>query len=160
MVDASRTSDPSRGQAGVFRLVLLLHDEYSSSLIRKWKGERLFSSDPVNRGSPARRFLKTHELADLLANVVLLLRRMPDVECSQLVRQIPGDEFFAPMQSPLPPSALTQAELKKKTVAELRELAKDLHLPFQAKSRKDELIAKILTRSADGYSEQRAIRDI
>jgi len=107
--------------------------------------------------------MKTHELADLLANVVLLLRRMPDVECSQLVRQIPGDEFFAPMQfpqQPLPAPTLSQAELKKKTVAELRELAKDLHLPFQAKSRKDDLIAKILTRSADGYSEQRAIRDI
>lgn len=107
--------------------------------------------------------MKTHELADLLANVVFLLRRMPNVECSQLVRQIPGDEFSAPMESPRrlsPAPILTQAELKKKTVAELKELANDLHIPFQAKIKKDELIAKILTRSADGYSEQRAIQDI
>ena len=37
--------------------------------------------------------MKTHELADLLANVVLLLRRMPDVACKQLVQQVPGNEF-------------------------------------------------------------------
>ena len=28
--------------------------------------------------------MKTHELADLLANIVLVLRRMPDVPCTQL----------------------------------------------------------------------------
>ena len=40
--------------------------------------------------------MKTHELADLLANVVLLLRRMPDVACKQLVQQVPGNELLEP----------------------------------------------------------------
>ncbi len=32
--------------------------------------------------------MKTHELADLLSNVVLLLRRMPNVECREFTRDL------------------------------------------------------------------------
>src|SRR5260370_27807318 len=85
--------------------------------------------------------MKTHELADLLANVVLLLRRMPDVACKQLVEQVPGNEFLDPPkveQRAMPAASLTREGLAKRKVAELKTLAK----------------------SADGYSEQRAIRDL
>ena len=30
--------------------------------------------------------MKTHDLAELLANVVLVLRRMPDVQCRELMQ--------------------------------------------------------------------------
>lgn len=105
--------------------------------------------------------MKTHELADLLANVVLLLRRLPDVECKQL-QQLP--EVTSPMdtQQPLRPSLtpLSQEELKKKNVAELKALAKDLHIPFPTKILKDDLVNKILARWATGHSEQYAIQNV
>src|SRR6266568_1771374 len=40
--------------------------------------------------------MKTHELADMLASVVLLLRRLPDVECKQLVRHVPDIQVVEP----------------------------------------------------------------
>lgn len=107
--------------------------------------------------------MKTHELADLLSNVVLLLRRMPDVECKQLVQQIPCEvEVEQPIveQVPMPKLSFTRAELKKKKVEELRALAKELHVFLPSKINKDDLIEKILTRPTDGHSEQRAIQDL
>ena len=107
--------------------------------------------------------MKTHELADLLANVVLLLRRMPDVACKQLVQQVPGNEFLDPPrgeQGAMPAASLTREGLAKRKVAELRTLAKELNVFFSASSKKEELINKILVRSSDGYSEQRAIREM
>ncbi len=108
--------------------------------------------------------MKTHELADLLSNVVLLLRRMPNVECSQLVRQDTDDASLfqaQPQQRPLSDNVtLTQAELKKKKVEDLKKIADDLHLPVTSKIKKDELIAKILSRAANGHSEQFTIQNL
>ena len=107
--------------------------------------------------------MKTHELADLLADVVLLLRRMPDVECKQLVQQIPSRAEVVQPKSELvsmPTSSFTRAELTKKKVDELKKLAKVLNVLLPPGIKKDDLINRILARSADGHSEQRAIRDI
>ena len=107
--------------------------------------------------------MKTHELADLLANVVLLLRRMPDVECKQLVQQVPSNEDIAAPKSghaSISRSSFTREELAKRKVPELKTLAKELNVLFSTSIKKDDLISKILARSADGRSEQWAIQDI
>src|SRR5437868_5855065 len=101
--------------------------------------------------------MKTHELADLLANVVLLLRRMPNVECKQLIEQVPGNGYVeqpVSEQVSRPRSTFTREELSKKHLPELRALAKELNVLFAASIRKDDLIHKILARPADGRSEQ------
>jgi hypothetical protein len=103
--------------------------------------------------------MKTHELADLLANVVLLLRRMPNVECHQLAAQfaesVPSSEAH-----PARPLALTLAELKSYKMDELKKLAHDLDIPFASKIRKDELINKIHSWQSNTHSEQYAIQHI
>ena len=107
--------------------------------------------------------MKTHELADMLANIVLVLRRMPDVECKQLVQQVPnsqGIEPHAAEQDAQSTASLTREELAKKKLADLKTLAKDLRVLFPATIKKDDLISKILARSADGRSEQWAIQDM
>ena len=40
--------------------------------------------------------MKTHELADVLANIVLVLRRMPDVPCTQLQQHLLEPELLQP----------------------------------------------------------------
>jgi hypothetical protein len=107
--------------------------------------------------------MKTHELADMLANIVLVLRRMPDVECKQLVPQVPSDQdtersTSAPTATSL--STFTRGELAKKKLDELKMLAKELNVLCPAKIKKDELIDKILAKPTDGRSEQRAIQDL
>ena len=108
--------------------------------------------------------MKTHELADLLANVVLLLRRMPDVACSQLVQQLPSyDDVQALPPHPqriTPMVIMSKENLQKKTVPELRKLASELSLPLFSKMKKDELVSKILARSTDQHSEQFAIHSV
>ncbi len=107
--------------------------------------------------------MKTHELADMLANVVLLLRRMPDVECKQLLQPVPGNQNGE--QPPLehvsaPASSFTHEELEEKKVTELKTLAKELHVLYSATTKKPELITRILAKSANGRSEQRAMLDM
>lgn len=107
--------------------------------------------------------MKTHELADLLSNVAMLLRRMPDVACGQLTEPIPADSVFMETEIPqkaTPTSIFTEAELKKKKKEELQKIAKDLFILCTSKTLKEELISKILTRAASGHSEQYAIRDV
>jgi hypothetical protein len=107
--------------------------------------------------------MKTHELADMLANVLLLLRRMPDVECKQLVQQVPNKQNIeqpAFEQVSLSESSFTREELSKQTVPELKALAKKLNVLLPSSIKKDSLIDKILTRPVDGRSEQWAIQDI
>jgi hypothetical protein len=133
--------------------------------------------------------MKTHELADMLANVVLLLKRMPDVECKQLVQPIPPDQVVeqptaskpktragkASQQVPgnqgieqptfepvvVTRSPFTREELAKKKLPELKVLAKELKVLVPASvKKKDDLIARILAKPLDGHSEQRAIQDI
>ncbi len=115
--------------------------------------------------------MKTHEIADLLANVVLLLRRLPDVPCAQLSQQAPGDERrdeqvkqTAPVRTSVHATvtlpSLTREELVKKKVAELKVLAKEHNVLFSSTTKKDDLINKILARAANGHSEQRAMLDM
>lgn len=106
--------------------------------------------------------MKTHELADLLASVVLLLRRMPNVACKELFEQVPdhnGLEQPEIVHALLPSPSFTREELGKKKVDELKKLAKELHVRSSS-TRKDDLINKILARRPDGHSEQRAIQDL
>jgi hypothetical protein len=103
--------------------------------------------------------MKTHELADLLANVVLLLRRMPNVECRQLSAQFAENALQSESQ-PARPLALTLAELKSYKLDELKKLAHDLDIPFSSKVRKDELINKIHAWQSNTHSEQYAIQNI
>jgi len=107
--------------------------------------------------------MKTHELADLLGNVALLLRRMPDVECGQLARQNASDEVFIGVESLQQSrftSSFTQVELQKKKLDELKKIADDLFISYPGRIKKDDLISKILARSAHGYSEQFTIQDL
>lgn len=107
--------------------------------------------------------MKTHELADLLASVVLLLRRLPDIECKYLIDQAAsnGKVELSPIeQVAMPTVPLAREELMKKKVSELKALAKELHVVFSTTAKKDDLINKILARSANGHSEQRAIQDL
>lgn len=107
--------------------------------------------------------LRTHELAELLGNVALLLKRMPDVECGQLARQIGSDTILMQTelpQRPLPSSSFTEAGLRKKKLEELKKIADDLLIPFSSRVKKDDLVSKILARSASGRSEQLAIQDL
>jgi len=109
--------------------------------------------------------MKTHELADLLGNIALLLRRMPDVACGELIQPIPSDDVFILAEVPQkvsPKMPLTETELKKRstTVAMLKKIADELIISYSSKPTKGELINKILARAATGRSEQFAIRDL
>ncbi|HLG74820.1 MAG TPA: Rho termination factor N-terminal domain-containing protein [Ktedonobacteraceae bacterium] len=124
--------------------------------------------------------MKTHELADLLTNVVLLLRRLPNVEWQQLLAPLPAVEPAT--EAPLPVSghrqptlstepehstetpkavpALSATQLKKMTVPELHKLARELALPVASKIKKDDLIQKLLARINNSHSDQFAIQEI
>ncbi len=107
--------------------------------------------------------MRTHELAELLGNVALLLKRMPDVECGQLARQIGSDTILLQAELPqrsLPSSPVTEAGLRKMKLEELKKKADDLLIPFSSRVKKDDLVSKILARSASGRSEQLAIQDL
>jgi DNA-binding response OmpR family regulator len=116
--------------------------------------------------------MKPHELADLLANIVLLLRRMPDVTWAEL--QQPPTQATAQdtttLHTDLPDMSIepqkqhkvyTQAELKKKNMDALKMIARELNVLYTSKVKKDELIDKILARqSGQGHSEQYQIQYI
>ena len=108
--------------------------------------------------------MKTHELADLLANVVLLLRRMPDVACSSLIGQTLPDATMTVTPELVHASptitGLSREALMKKTVADLKKLAGELRLPLPTKAKKDELVTKILARTTSQHSEQFAIHEL
>lgn len=110
--------------------------------------------------------MKTHELADLLANVVLVLRRMPNVECKQLGHipetvQLPDQSIPSPAAAQTPVSnGITAEDLQSKTVPQLKKIATELHVSYTGRIKKDELIAKILSRQTKGHSEQYAIQHL
>lgn len=110
--------------------------------------------------------MKVHDVADLLANIVLLLKRMPNVECRELLQTLP-DEIH--LQQKYRPEQLSstrvwnEQDLKDKKVADLKKIADELHIPYTSRIKKDELAAKILARSAradSGRSEQYAIQEL
>jgi len=108
--------------------------------------------------------MKTHELADLLANVVLVLRRMPNIECKQLSQmpetvQLPALPITSPTTAPASHSITTE-DLQSRTVPQLKKIATELHVTYTGRIKKDELIAKILSRQANGHSEQYAIQHL
>jgi hypothetical protein len=79
------------------------------------------------------------------------------------VQQVPSDGHVTepqPLQHTLPTSSFTEKELKKKFVPELKQIAKDLNIPFPSSIKKDDLVRKILARAAGRRSEQYAIQDI
>ena len=133
--------------------------------------------------------MKTHELADLLSNVVLLLRRMPNVECREFTRDLDLGEQSSPRErqgeqgsnflnnrssqpstndlprkepSEQPPfqTTWTLADLEGKKVDELKQIAKDLSLRFPSNIRKNDLLNKLRVRLSHSHSEQYAIQDI
>jgi hypothetical protein len=107
--------------------------------------------------------MRTHELAELLGNVALLLKRMPDVECGQLARQSGSDTILLQAESPQRPllsSPFTEAGLRKTKLEALKKIADDLLIPYSSRIKKDDLVSKILTHSASGRSEQLAIQDL
>ena len=107
--------------------------------------------------------MRTHELADLLANISMLLRRVPDVVYSQLIPPIPSDEIYMPsepVQGSLLTPAFTETELKKKSVAKLKEIATERFISYANNIKKDDLITKILARPTNGHSEQFAIAEL
>jgi len=116
--------------------------------------------------------MKTHELADLLANVVLVLKRMPNVECRELGSSFgSGEEDVRVLEQGVQVEVLemakvkekvkfSAAELEEKKVAEVKEIAKGLHLTVLSKSTKKELISKILVRQEQEHSDQFAIQHL
>jgi hypothetical protein len=107
--------------------------------------------------------MKTHELAELLANVVLVLRRMPNVPCRDLqpllTHELPNEIAVPSLQ--VTSASYSQAALKKMLLPQLKEVANTLNIPFTTKTKKDELISKILARQAtQGHSEQYSIQHI
>lgn len=107
--------------------------------------------------------MKTHELAELLENVVMVLRRMPDVPCRELQ---PVLSHKTPTELVVPATLQSVAsrsstELENMRVTELRNLAKTLNIPGAAKAIKADLISKILARqSTQGHSEQYNIQNL
>ncbi|GAC1362165.1 MAG: hypothetical protein NVS2B12_08760 [Ktedonobacteraceae bacterium] len=113
--------------------------------------------------------MKTHELADLLANVVLILKRMPNVECRQLAVQFSAEnpsferDFSTPPAAPaLPHSqlALREAELRSKKMADLKAIAHDLGVVIPSKLKKDEIVTRIVAHLSQSHSEQYAIQNL
>ena len=122
--------------------------------------------------------MKTHDLADLLANVVMVLRRMPDVSCKELQpvlevppvqveqtkKSTPKSKKVVSVEEDLATSPahthFSQQELKDKKAPELKEIAKGLHILGVAKANKDELVSKILAKQERSHSEQFAIQNI
>ena len=122
--------------------------------------------------------MKTHDLADLLANIVMVLRRMPDVSCKALQPslEVSPVEMEQTKKSTTKPKKVvpveeeqgassylahfSQQELRDKKVPELRKIAKELHVLVSAKANKDELISKILAKQEHSHSEQFAIQHL
>ncbi|HEX3643552.1 MAG TPA: hypothetical protein VHV10_19875 [Ktedonobacteraceae bacterium] len=76
--------------------------------------------------------MKTHEVADLLSNVVLLLRRMPNVECHQftnddtpITNSQPTEKVVEQPPTPTPP---TPVDRKGKKPTKLKKIADDLSI--------------------------------
>jgi len=76
--------------------------------------------------------MKTHEVADLLSNVVLLLRRMPNVECRQftnddtpITNSQPTEKVVEQPPTPTPP---TPVDRKGKKPTKLKKIADDLSI--------------------------------
>jgi hypothetical protein len=73
--------------------------------------------------------MKTHELADLLSNVVLLLRRMPNVECRQFTSQRPEIPVIDPppiSPSPAGPHKGTKTAKPKQVVDSIEKVVEPL----------------------------------
>lgn len=113
--------------------------------------------------------MKVHELADLLGNIVLVLKRMPDVEFRQLTRQFPSEDLVIEKENSTQPATpaltdtnleLKEAELGSKKVAELKTIATKMGLKLSSKAKKDEYVAKILARLSQSHSEQYAIQNL
>ncbi len=121
--------------------------------------------------------MRTHELADLLTNIVLVLRRMPDVACKDLQPPVEASseqieqiqkatkkskkDTFPEDGTTTPPAAhYSQEELVGKNVTELRRIARELQILGYAKAKKEELVGKIMAKQERSHSEQFAIGNL
>lgn len=134
--------------------------------------------------------MTTHELADMLSNIVMLLRRMPDVPCQELVTQALNIEHdatnitsVAPERDITPISTAPTSEQennvqngqgaslqeridalmndKKMTVQRLKSMADELGVPYPTKATKAELAKRVAERQMrGGHSEQYAIMNL
>jgi hypothetical protein len=134
--------------------------------------------------------MTTHELAEMLSNVVMLLRRMPDVPCQGLVARETSVEVAPEIISPVPAVSTSSISIKplvseqessvpngqdasqslqqridelmdkKYTVAKLKAMADELGIPYPTKATKAELAKRIAERQARGHSEQYAIMNL
>lgn len=69
--------------------------------------------------------LSTHELAELLANVVLLLRRFPDVPISDVTNSTSTSNGHDPMKDPRALAAKVRREPKKQVSTEMPDWLED-----------------------------------
>ena len=120
--------------------------------------------------------MKTHDVADLLANIVMVLRRMPDVSCKAIQSSLeipsmqtePTTKTVAKykktpsVEEQAGPSAthFSQDELEKKNVATLKQIAKELHVLVPSSAKKADLVSKILAKQEHSHSEQFAIQNM
>ena len=133
--------------------------------------------------------MTTHELADMLSNIVMLLRRMPDVPCQELVAQASNTEHDADISPALSehiPATISttstneqenstqngqEASLqeridafmndKKMTVPRLKSMADELGVPYPTKATKADLAKRVAERQMrGGHSEQYAIMNL
>jgi hypothetical protein len=108
--------------------------------------------------------MTTHELANMLSEVVFLLRRLPNVKWQDF-QQTEQRAQTTTTQQPqeVHPHMLMLEELKKMRIPDLQEIAKDLHMHVPARIKKDDLISRIIARQGRqdyNHSEQYAIQDI
>ena len=108
--------------------------------------------------------MTTHELANMLSEVVFLLRRLPNVKWQDLQQaEQAGQTPNMSQTQEVHPHVLMLEELSKMHIPDLREIAKDLHMHVPAKTKKGDLIARIIARQGRqdyNHSEQYAIQDI
>ncbi len=121
--------------------------------------------------------MKTHDLADLLANIVMVLRRLPDVSCKELqpaldippmqaepIKKVIKQKKATPAVEEQSPSSshphFSQSELENKSVAMLKQVAKELHVLVPSSAKKADLVSKILAKQERSHSEQFAIQNL
>lgn len=132
--------------------------------------------------------MRTHEVADLLSNLVMALRRLPDVPWRELQQQPSTEPELVAVQPKVAEkkapkgrkkggpttkieqvvsftssdngTLLTEAILKEKKLADLKKIATDLNITGRSTATKEQLIEKILERQARGHSEQFAIQNM
>lgn len=115
---------------------------YTSIFAKNYREEKVSRSMATRFSIEYFEHMTTHELADLLSLIVLLLRRLPDLSWLEL-QSLWDTQAGTDQQHP---QAAMHDILKELCVADLREIAEDLHMPLPSRIKKEDLITKILVR--------------